>query len=450
MVVGAILVETPYARFELDPSMVFARHSSAGMSGSHSAMLSIAMWFAKRNWNVSLASNIKGDANPLMPQLQYLRSGFKTEECLTSMYDVAIVPNIWSTLTGWDRCKVRNLVVVMENQLLDGPSCGRIYAYLKKFTDTTRPRLSLLHLSPWGESIYRKNAAGEAVMDPSFPMQKVMKLQMQRQCGFTLDSNVEHSASVFTNPLPIADIDAAARFAQERNAHSFIFPACQERGGIMTARAFKRLKNEWGPRARAQWAFYDEATKESAELQKILAAAGRGQHGEKTDPRVWAGVMSKPDLLQAMHESGFFLYGLVSSMGSVHYDTMGLAVAEALAAGVIVLAPRIAALPSLYEELVVWVQPPHGLTPLQQNATFMARDSSGLGSDAMVAEYIAAIHALLSDEGRMRKLRARGARAMRQRFSETAIMSKLEGWVESKMAAAVKGWPLTRRGPNAP
>ena len=447
-----MLIETPYARFDWDPSAVFTSHSSAGMSGSHSAMLSIAMWFAKRNWNISLASNMVPNAKPLLPNMRYLPAGFQPEMC-ESNYDFAIVPNIWSSLTGWDRCKVRDLVIVMENQLLDGPSCGRLYAYLKRFSDTARPRLSFLHLSRWGADVYRKNAAGQAIIDPSIAFHHTMKLQMERQCGFTLDDSVEHSAAVFTNPLPFSAIEAAAKLAGGRNLRSFIFPACQERGGIMAARAFSRLKDQWGRSARARWAFYDQATKDSAELKKILNNAGRGQNGEDPDSRVWAGVMSKPDLLQVMHESGFFLYGLVSSLGAVHYDTMGLAVAEALAAGVIVLAPRIAALPSLYEDHVFWVEPPQGLTFLQQNATYMARDNSGLGSNEMVAKYVSVIETLMRDEDRMRKLRTRGVRAMRNKFSEGVVMTKLERWVQDKMTTIVENHPpLQRRkhSANAP
>jgi glycosyltransferase involved in cell wall biosynthesis len=135
----------------------------------------------------------------------------------------------------------------------------------------------------------------------------------------------------------------------------------------------------------------------------------------------------------------FFIYGLAGSKGMVHYDTMGLAVAEALASGVIVLAPRIAALPSLYEDLIVWVDPPSGLSELMRNATFMTRDHSGLRSIGMIQNYVAAIKALMANGSHREELRVRGARAARERFSETIVMCKLERWLANRLVQQDRG-----------
>ena len=276
------------------------------MSGSHTALLSIAMWFARRGWNVSLASNVMADAPALLPNLRYLRAGFRSAECGAMPYDFAVVPNIWGAPTGWDRCLARTVVIVMENQLLDGPSCGRVASYITQKLPMTgeRPELAFLHLSSWGNDIFRKNAAGDAVMDRSIPGHHSMKLRMGWRCKFTLDRHVEHNETTFRNPIPLDLIDEAGKRAAPRNERSLIFPACQERGGVVAAAVFRQLKRGWGASARSTYAFYDQATSDSEELRAIRAAAGEGPAGERVDPRVSARIMSKPDLLQAMHEAG--------------------------------------------------------------------------------------------------------------------------------------------------
>ena len=277
------------------------------MSGSHTALLSIAMWFARRGWNVSLASNVAADAQPLLPNLRYLRAGFRSSNCDTKPYDFALIPNIWGPATGWDRCSAHTVVIIMENQLLDGPSCGRLASYLtdqQAAMNGTKPELAFLHLSPWGLEIFRKNAAGAAVIDRSIPGHHSMKLRMGWRCKFTLDAHVEHDAITFRNPIPLDLIDEAGKRAGPRNERSLIFPACQERGGVVAASVFRVLQRGWGANARTTYAFYDKATSDSDELRAIRKAAGEGPAGEAVDPRVSARIMSKPDLLQAMHEAG--------------------------------------------------------------------------------------------------------------------------------------------------
>ena len=111
--------------------------------------------------------------------------------------------------------------------------------------------------------------------------------------------------------------------------------------------------------------------------------------------------------------------------GAVHFDTFSLAVAEALAAGVIVLAPRIAALPYLYEGLVVWVDPPAGLSGTLRRTTHTGWDDSGLSSEAMVQAYVTTIRDLLANATRRAELRARARLGIRERFGEEAVVGKL-------------------------
>ena len=188
---------------------------------------------------------------------------------------------------------------------------------------------------------------------------QVLRKCMGEMCPFTLQPWVAHETDLFRNPVDIEAIDEAAAALMRsgatvasganatpaapvphdgsallgaggrRNERSLIFPACQERGGLVAARVFAALRAEWGSSARATFAYYDQDTSRSDELQAIRGALRLGGVALGAGGRqVSIGTLSKADLLLEMQRSGFFVYGLVSSRGTVHYDTFASVVAE--------------------------------------------------------------------------------------------------------------------------
>ena len=135
--------------------------------------------------------------------------------------------------------------------------------------------------------------------------------------------------------------------------------------------------------------------------------------------------MGKLDLMTKMQESGFFVYGLASSQGMVHYDTFANVVAESVASGVIVLAPRIAALPYLYEGMVQFVDPPNGYSHMNAHSTFSARDTSGLASDAMTKRYVERIRQIVSNATLAKEIRNRGRKLAHDHFAASTVSSRI-------------------------
>ena len=107
----------------------------------------------------------------------------------------------------------------MENQNVDAFACERLSKFLHaSHSQGTPSQLAFLHLSPWGEHIFRKNAQGKAVIDAE--VRKAEKklylnrlLNTQEACRFALAPAVEHRSDVMRNPVNIRLVNAAARRA---------------------------------------------------------------------------------------------------------------------------------------------------------------------------------------------------------------------------------------------
>lgn len=413
--------------------------SGTGMSGTHTALVAISRRFAAEGWLTVLNGNLTGV--PSVPGMCYVspKSSKAVATWLASVvFDLTVLSNIFQSESRWDQVRSSLLCVIMENQHVSGPSCYRIGNYIgRQWRHGLGTQLVFAHLSSWGLRAHFQNSVGKIVGNTADDMHE-QNACARDACPFTLEKWVMHDASLFRNPVDVAAIDMAALRARRRNEHTMIFPACQERGGEVSAKVFAALRAEWGATGKFKLFYYDKSTGASSELEAIMNASSGG-HREASSPdrHVTVSVLSKADLMTELQEAGFFVYGLISHTGSVHYDTFASAVAESLASGVIVLAPRIAALPALYEGLVVFVDPPGGMSKTMQSTTLLAQDDSGLGSAAMVARYADTIRAILANRSWSAELRTHGRAAIRSRFAAAKITIRFYHYLNQLVNASV-------------
>lgn len=413
----SILIDTPLTPFVWNAEIVNERKSGVGLSGTHTTLLLIAEHFAASGWRSYLTGSVSPtNSSAAAHGVEYLDRDAQRQLVLQKRpLDVAIVadifnPGVWGMNSAvFSQIPTRVLCVLMEQQWFAKYAARlRSYALAQRKAQRGNFTVVLAHLSPWGQRTFKKWAVGSH--------------------DWMTHRWVRHVQ--FRNPIDESLIREAKESMRglARNERSFIFPACLERGGVVAARVFRLLKGEWGETARATWAFYDPNG--GGEVKRITEAAGAN------DSRVAIRRLSKPALMAGLQGAGFFVYACVSSSGRAHYDTFSNAVAESLASGVLVLAPPIGALPSLYSGLVTFVEPPGGL-PAAVREAWGAPPAGGLPmsagprtvpelqSSGMVDAYVRAIQALMANATRRTELRQKGISAMHKRFSAARVTSKL-------------------------
>ncbi|KAL1504164.1 hypothetical protein AB1Y20_010573 [Prymnesium parvum] len=418
-----VLVDLPLTPYNWEPSRLNTPGYGFGISGTHTALLMLAQAFVRHCWEVHLAGSIVGQ--PLPGTLHLNRTALASDEQPPS-FDVTVISNVFTRppLWVWNRVHTRVLAIIQENQYIGPGEYEQIRLYLINSRQWTGHeggvQLFFFHLSEWTKQAMREQLSGRVVQDVS----RSRALLGLNSHSWAIESGVTHDSDTFVNPVNLSLTQLARRMAQRRNRHSIIFPACWERGGIVAAKVFARVKGDWGADARITFAYYDTSSKGNKEMRAVLQEASGGA----PDSRIQNGSMSKLDLAIKMQESGFFIYGVVSSRGLVHFDTFASVVAEALAAGVIVLAPRIAALPYLYDGVVQFVDPPNGLSKKLQTTNIASWDDSGLASDAMVEIYIRRIKDILANRQFENELRARG-RQFARRFNHTVVTDRFVRYI---------------------
>mmetsp|Transcript_82299 Transcript_82299/g.142609 ORF Transcript_82299/g.142609 Transcript_82299/m.142609 type:complete len:498 (+) Transcript_82299:44-1537(+) len=407
-----VLIDTPPHTVLWNGDLARRSGGNVGISGSHTAFLPVAEYFAQEGWLTYVSGSVapterSGVEHRRPVYIHWTSEHFKSEVCPDGLVDVVITTSMFYT---YDKCSTRLLIIVMAMQGLI--HADELWRYVRKqHTTVFGFKVAFLHLSHWGENVFRK----------LYP-ENWLRLGLAQ--GW-----VKHEAALFRNPVDVRGIVEAVQRSSSRNEHSMIFHACIDRGGAVAAKVYARMSQVWGADASGLWCTY---TYDGPDVHLEKRAVEEAVHGHR-GARVLEHGLSKPNLYAELATSGFFVYGCASRKSLVHYDTFALVVAEALAAGVLVLAPPLAALPELYKDVVTWVEPSGGLRETTREAFGSVQDKS-LSDDSMIKGYADAIAALMANTTRRSELRARGLQLVREEFSAERISSALYRYVVANLA----------------
>ena len=211
------------------------------------------------------------------------------------------------------------------------------------------------------------------------------------------------------NPL-MMDLIQSALSPKEKN--TFIFHAGFDRGGHIAYDAFKRLQLE---DKKFYVCGYDTIRKMSL-----------------TDGAVSLDSADKSTLFNALSKLEYFIYPLVAPSNSpfnnnppnsVHKDTFGCVIAEALAHEVIVLTYPVGAVKEIYGEHLVYLPYPNGANIESLNAYESSFDST-LNSEEAVLTIVKTIDFLESKPELKEILKKRGRTFAISQFSPEKIFSK--------------------------
>ena len=404
MAPGRVLVETPaYMVDTWNAEMLTNPKSGVGISGTHTALLAVAERFAASGWETYLLGAVSQPSTAAAARgVHYVPKSDVTTRLKDMLFNLTIVATALGQLY-FDTVATRRLCILMEMQDFSPTDAERLqrYSVAQRAADPSY-ELVFAHLSPWGQSLFPRYA-------PTWMQQSQWIKHLQ-----------------WRNPIDVKTIECVRVSSRiHRLPLGFIFPACLERGGAVAARVYARMRDDKVSRmirrpraeARATWAAYAKANRLSeAEQVGIHHAAGRA-----SDVRMMR--LSKEALARELLSSSFFVYGLASVGGVVHYDTFANAVGEALAAGVLVLAPPIAALPSVFGDAITWVTPTGGI-PAVAKAAYKPLKVMQLHDDAMIGRYVEAIKQLQANTTRRVQMR-RLARRLVLSYSAENVTSNL-------------------------
>lgn len=420
-----------------------------GISGSHTQVLYLAEGLAKLRsgrqvgesgaalWDVTIAGGVLEPRNGERingvryvadlddEAIQGKRAGTpsrKGGEALSP--SVVVVPEIFDVvvsdfgLTNYERVRARHVVFIMGCQTLNNQWTQRMYLEQQRVAHAvTTPggggdgvgscsgfAVTFVHRAPWSYRVFTRESGHEFayanhVVGFNAGVEVAVVAAARQRKADELARSPEAAPKPFAQrgrggggqgqgqpppPLP----PAAAAAVPRRAPRSVIFHALPERGGAMAARVFSALN--WTDGTMDFYAYEDQANGDTAFIRGLAERDGR--------VRV-RGSLSKAALFSVLRGTDYFFYPVTSFRGIVHKDTFANVVAEALALGVIVVAPRVAALPEIYGEHVQFVDPP--TAPRDYTVRGAAPNVDGAYSDAaMVAAYADAVRRLEADPER--------------------------------------------------
>jgi len=416
-----VLVETPSIPDILvtwNSEIIANPKSGVGISGTHTALLAMAERFAASGWETYLVGQVtKPSSMAAANGVHYVPLDEAQTRLKALTFNVTIVSTALSVARFFTEVVTQRLCILMEMQDVDLNDAKRLKTY-SEAQRAVHPSYELVfaHLSPWGQSLFPRYAPTWMQLS-----QWVRHLQWRNPVDTEAVDRISSSSHIPRNPL------------------GFVFPACYERGGAVAARVYARVRDRYGGMvnasrmhtsterereresivARATWAQYAKDNRGSiAERDGIRSAAGQGLD-------VLVTHFSKEALLRELLGSSFFVYGLASVRGIVHYDTFANAVAEALVAGVLVLAPPIAALPSVFGEAVMWVTPPGGI-PAKAQSAYKPLHVPQLYDDTMIDRYVDAIEHLRANSTRRAQMQRYAQRLVRRYSAERVTVNLYE------------------------
>jgi len=203
-----------------------------------------------------------------------------------------------------------------------------------------------------------------------------------------------------------------------------IFSACFERGGEVAERVWTKVKKEnpskWGD---------------------FMAC----EYPDKSNQK------DKNQVFQALGNARYFLYPLVLPPGpfsySVHRDTFGCAVAEAIACGVEVLSYPVGALEEHYKDMIHWIPFPLGLTKEDINQSVTDPRIPELFGDLQVNIIANMLNTLDASYEQRAGKRAKDAERVRSMYHANTIGEMWHAYFKNETHSGVASSTIEMRKP---
>jgi hypothetical protein len=189
---------------------------------------------------------------------------------------------------------------------------------------------------------------------------------------------------VFLTPLPKIN---------KKRQGNWIFHASFERGGRVALDIMERVR-KCVPNAAKKIHIASYYTSDHMKLHQSSAIEYK-----------YHGSLSKQKISDLLSETDYFVYPLVHDNGTVHHDTYGTVMLEALARGVIVVTWNVACIPSVYGEHVVTIDP-NRVGGYDPNARF--GNNSWMLSDEAKEMFVDKIKELEANPVKKEEIRTKG------------------------------------------
>lgn len=222
----------------------------------------------------------------------------------------------------------------------------------------------------------------------------VSQWEMQRTVN-TLNGIAECKHVVIPNPIMLDIADKVLQENHQRKNHDIMYFATWNRGAELCKEIFLNELN---------W-------EDGKLITSDYTLCTLSYH---TDPRIQElGSNDKYTLFKKLAQASYFVYACVNSgPGTLHYDTFGCVVAEALALGVNVLCYPLGALPEVFPDCCEYMPFPEG-TRVSELQSASIGEEPALFNAKHVADYL---RKLDGDEARQDYLRQAGMKYVRERF----------------------------------
>jgi glycosyltransferase involved in cell wall biosynthesis len=169
--------------------------------------------------------------------------------------------------------------------------------------------------------------------------------------SFVTSSYIRHD--VYESLAPIGNgvnqlfIDTPKGTPQQRKGN-WMHHASFERGGLAALRVFDYVKSK-SPETCNTFSFASYYTPDHNVIQSM----------DRDNVR-WYKSVPKRKIAELLSMSDYFVYPLVIPDGSVHHDTFGSVILEAIACGAIVITWNVACIPEVYNDVIVQIHPKGG------------------------------------------------------------------------------------------
>jgi hypothetical protein len=198
---------------------------------------------------------------------------------------------------------------------------------------------------------------------------------------------------------------------------NWIFHPVYERGGSVAKSIFSKI-NKYNPII-------------ANKLHLLSYYTPDKEKYTSTNTIINCGSKTKVEVRDMLLKSDYFIYPLVLESGSVHHDTFGTVMLEALACGVIVIVWDVACISSVYEEYVVKIPVPEHVKQVYNPLARFANCQWMLSEEAEEL-FIYKIIELESDLTKKESIRQRGVEWARTLTWES-LGSQMEGHLQDKL-----------------
>lgn len=287
------------------------RYGGVGVSGTDQSTILIAEYLSSIGHDVTVAVE-KGDQGMFVRGVYYTDIAFESVPANKREYDI-LVTMLWFDKYDVLPIRVSKAIVIVQHMQY-AYSVSDILNYVNKHNI---PKVGIIHVSEW------EKIKTDAIYASLFPGCKQETIH---------------------NPIMLDIANEVASECIERDSHSIVYTAAWNRG----AELCKKIFQDHLPWDDKKFIYAD------------YTLCSLSFHN---DPNiVELGALDKKHLFQKMSKCEYFIYPCVNAgPGSVHYDTFGCVVAEALALGVIVICYPLGALPSVFKDCCAFLEFPNGV-----------------------------------------------------------------------------------------